>query len=150
MAHPPLHGLLDAWRTAEQRWDRSTNDADRAAAQQAVLEAWLAYNEASGSHGPDEIVLVVDESMICVAATGPTDSVLGRSASDLMGRTVFDLAAGEEQDRIGPAWEDLLRSGRLTGSLTLRGRDGSPVRTTFTARAHHPLPGLRVSRHRPR
>jgi PAS domain-containing protein len=115
----------------------------------AVLTAWEAYNRAADAFAEDEFILVADDSMTYVGAFGPTESLLGWTNEELTGRTIADVTPPDALDVMDSSWRAFVMAGRLEGVYPLQTRDGRIRLTRFTARAHHPIAGLHVSRHRP-
>jgi PAS domain-containing protein len=150
MTRPPLSALLTSWRQAELRWEQTAVDAaDMPEVRRAVLDAWESYNRAAGAFAEDEFVLVADDSMTYVGVFGPTAAMLGWTNEELTGRTIADLTPVDALDLMDASWQAFVIAGRLEGIYPLRTHDGRTITTRFTARAHHPVAGLHVSRHRP-
>lgn len=147
MSSGRLADLLQRWREAEMRWERTPHDADaNGEVRRAVIDAWRAYNEAAGSLGEDEMVLVADDSMAYVAVFGPTERVLGWPCDALVGRSISEVTPPESMALMEAHWSEFMTRGRLEGTYPLLTRDGGRVMTRFHARAHHPLPGFHTSR----
>jgi PAS domain-containing protein len=150
MSRPDLPPLLAAWRQAEGRWDATPlDDPSMPEIRRAVLRAWETYNRAAGSIAEDEVLLVADDTMTYVEAFGPTEAMLGWTNRELAGRTIADVTPTDALDLMDASWRAFVMAGRLEGLYPLRARDGRVVLSSFTARAHHPIAGLHVSRHRP-
>jgi PAS domain-containing protein len=144
-----LNRLLHEWRMAEQRWERvPAGDPEALTARDAVLRGWLAYNAAAGTFAEHDIVLLADDAMTCVSAFGPTVTVLQYEPDALVGRHVVELTPPDLREQMESTWRALIEAGRVEGETALARADGTPIMTRFTARAHHPLPGLHYSRFR--
>jgi len=141
--------LLQRWRAAERHWE-ATSPKDPAAGEAArqVVARWLAYQEAM-TEDPQELILVADGQGRYVAASANASELLGYSSDELAGRSVTDLTAPQLLHGEAQLWDDFLRAGRQEGHYRLRRRDGTLVAVAYRARAHHPIPGLYVSRLRP-
>lgn len=139
--------VLQSWRDAERRWEAThPDDPDYEWVRNAVAEPWLAYQEASGSVGPDELVLVADDHMRYVAANETAHRVLGYPSGALIGRSIADVTAPEAVEAAADTWATFLRLGRLDGEYRLIAADGTTVDVVYLARAHQPVGGLHVSR----
>src|SRR5687767_2959426 len=144
-----LDRLLADWRRAERAWgDVPAGTDGYAAARDDVLRAWREYNEAAGVFAPDELVLVIDDDMRAVAAFGAADAVLGRPADALVGARLCELVPADAHGLLDETWRRFVADGHLECELPVVSADGSRVRTSISASAHHPLPGLHVARHR--
>jgi len=150
MTRPDLPALLSTWRRAEARWEQARVDApDMPDLRQGVLIAWEAYNRAAGAFGEDEFLLVADDSMTYVGVFGPTEALLGWTNEELTGRMIADVTPPDALDLMDASWRAFVMAGRLEGVYPLWTRDQRIIATRFTARAHHPVAGLHLSRHRP-
>lgn len=144
-----LDRLLADWRRAERCLEEIPAGSDAyCAARDDVLRAWRAYNEAAGVFARDELVLVIDGDMRAVAAFGAADAVLGRPADALIGARICELVAADAHDRLDEMWLGFMADGHLETELPVVAADGSRVRTSLSASAHHPITGLHVARHR--
>ena len=150
MAHPDLSALLSSWRRAEARWEEAhVDDLDMPDLRLAVLTAWEAYNRAAGAFADDEFILVADDSMTYVGVFGPTEAMLGWTNEELTGRSIADVTPPDALDLMDASWRAFVMAGRLEGVYPLWTRDQRIMSSRFTARAHHPVAGLHLSRHRP-
>ena len=149
MAATDLPALLGAWRQAEATWERTPmGDPSMPEVRRAVLRAWEAYNRVAGTIAADEILLIADDTMTYVDVFGPSEALLGWTNAELTGRTIADLTPTDATDLMEASWREFVMAGRLEGTYPLRTRDGGIVLSQYTARAHHPIAGLHVSRHR--
>jgi len=150
MTHHDLPALLSRWRQAEVRWEQARVDApDMPDLRRGVLVAWEAYNRAAGAFADDEFILVADDSMTYVGVFGPTEATLGWTNEELTGRTIADVTPPDALDLMDASWREFVMAGRLEGVYPLWTRDHRIIASRFTARAHHPVAGLHLSRHRP-
>ena len=144
-----LPALLRRWRDAEMLWEQTPIEEDTGGAlRRAVLDAWREYNEAAGTFNDDEIVLLADDTMTYVAAFGATERVLGWSTDALVGLPIAAVTPPESLDLMASSWTEFMTKGELEGQYQLLARDGTRVTTHFRARAHQPLPGTHLARHR--
>jgi PAS domain S-box-containing protein len=141
-----LPELLAAWRTAERRWERPGTPDDVRAAALEVVAAWVAYQDAALAPAGGEFMLVADERGVLVAATSGIAPALGHEPSEVIGRTIVEIAAPELRDTTPGQWDRFLAEGRQDGRYRLRGSDGRLVWLRYQARAHHPVPGFHLSR----
>jgi PAS domain-containing protein len=149
MPSKDLPTLLQRWRDAEMQWEHTPiHDAAGGALRRAVVDAWREYNAAAGTFGEDEIVLLADDTMTYVAVFGPTERVLGWPTEALVGQPIAAVTPPESLDLMAAAWSEFITRGELEGQYQLLARNGSRVTTHFRARAHQPLPGTHLSRHR--
>jgi PAS domain-containing protein len=150
MIRPDLPVLLSRWRQAEARWEEAHVDApDMPDLRLDVLASWEAYNRAAGAFAEDELILVADDSMTYVGVFGPTEVMLGWTNEELKGRTIADVTPPDALDLMDASWRAFVMAGRLEGVYPLWTRDQRILASRFTARAHHPVAGLHLSRHRP-
>ena len=139
--------ILQSWRDAERRWEATRpDDPDYERVRNAVAEPWLAYQEASGSVEPGELVLVADDHMRYVAANETAHRVLGYPIGGLIGRSIADVTIPADVEAAMAAWATFLRLGRLDGEYRLITAGGAAVDVVYLARAHQPVGGLHVSR----
>jgi PAS domain S-box-containing protein len=144
MPTPQIHAALEAWRTAERRWEsRGTGPDDRSAAIE-VVRAWLAYQELLND--PRSFVLVVDDDGRCVAASEGIREALGYEPADVMGDAIGSIVPLDLALTAAEEWPRFLRDGRRDGAFRLRSRDGGEVWIRYEARAHQPIPGYHTSR----
>lgn len=146
MATASISTLLAEWRTAERRWERQGSPEEVRIAAEAVVRAWVAYQDASIPRDAGEFMLVADDDQTYIAATAGVTEVLGYEPSDLIGLRVEDLAAPELRDTTPGQWAQFLADGRQDGEFRLKARHGQLVSLRYQARAHHPVPGFHMSR----
>ena len=139
--------LLAAWRQAEREWEGTPADdpAYRSAAT-SVVRAWLAYQEASEKMAADSFALVADDDHRYVAVSQGVRNVLGYEPSELLGRTVEEIAAPELVSATNEQWNSFVAAGRMDGRFRLRANDGTLVELHYQARAHFPVAGFHLSR----
>jgi len=139
--------LLQSWREAERRWEAmSPDDPDYVRTRNAVAQPWLAYQEASGSVGSDELVLVADDAMRYVAANETAHRALGYPPGALIGRSIEDVTPPGRAEDAAATWATFLRLGRLDGQYRLVAAGGAVLELEYIARAHLPVAGLHVSK----
>lgn len=147
MSAPKVPELLRAWRDADRRWEAtSPDDPGYAAVRQNVLIAWMRYQEAAGSFGDSEIVLVADDDLRYVAANRNAERLLGFDEGEILGKTVADLTPDRDAGQVADLWKEFILAGRQDGHYTLRTKGGGLVRATYFARAHFPVATLHTSR----
>jgi PAS domain-containing protein len=149
MPSQDLPALLRRWRDAEMKWEQTPiRDDAMGELRRSVVEAWRDYNAAAGTFGEDEIVLLADDTMTYVAVFGPTERVLGWSCDALVGQPISAVTPPDSVDLMAASWAEFMSRGELEGQYSFLARDGSRVTTQYRARAHQPLPGTHLSRHR--
>lgn len=142
-----LQHLLSEWRVAERAWEQARpGDPGYRDAAIAVLDAWLAYQQAAEQESAGEFALVADDEHRFVAVSAGVDAALGYDPTELVGRQIEDFAAPELVSATAEQWNAFLAAGRQDGTFRLRARDGRLVRVSFQARAHYPVAGFHLSR----
>jgi PAS domain S-box-containing protein len=142
-----IQDLLSGWRAAERTWEVTpVDDPGYRPAAIAVLETWLAYQQATEQVAPGSFALVVDDDQRYVAVSDGVRAVLGYEPSELLGRQIEDIAAPELVETTPEQWAAFLASGRQDGTFQLRASDGSIKDVGFQARAHYPIAGFHLSR----
>lgn len=111
-----------------------------------VARAWLAYELGVGTYGPNEIVLVANDSRRYVAASLAAAAYLDLGTDELLGMRIEDVTCPVEREGVRARWDAFIRSGGASGSFVLWRRDGQQIPTTFRAKANTPIPGLHVTR----
>ena len=146
MGSASIAALLAEWRAAERLWERHGSPDEVGLAAEAVVRAWVAYQDASIPPGSGEFMLVAADDQTYVAATAGITEVLGYEPGELLGLRVEDLAAPELRETTPGQWTQFLADGRQDGQFRLKAKDGQPVSLRYQARAHHPVPGFHMSR----
>lgn len=146
MATASISALLAEWRAAERRWERQDSPEEVRRAAEAVVRAWVAYQDAAIPRDSGEFMLVAGDDQTYIAATAGVTKVLGYEPADLIGLRVEDLAAPELRDATPAQWAQFLADGRQDGGFRLKANDGQLVSLHYQARAHHPVPGFHMSR----
>lgn len=146
MATKSLVELLQAWRTAERRWELPARSTEVRESALDVIRAWAEYQDAALPAYTTEFMLVADDDGRYVAATQGVDRVLGYAPQELIGRAIADIAAPDLADQTPQEWAKFLADGRQDGTFRLRAASGSVVALRYQARAHHPIPGFHMSR----
>jgi PAS domain S-box-containing protein len=146
MATARVHDLLTAWREAERLWERPGSPDEVHAAALAVVEAYLAYQDAVLAPDTREFMLIVDEDQAYVGVSRAVTTVLGYPPEELLGRRITDLATGDRVEATAAQWAAFVAEGRQEGTFELRHRTGNAVALRYQARAHHPVPGFHLSR----
>jgi PAS domain S-box-containing protein len=141
-----ISSLLAEWRAAERRWERHGSADEVRLAAEAVVRAWVAYQDAAIPHDSGEFMLVAGDDQSYIAATAGITKVLGYDAGDLIGLRIEDLAAPELRETTPGQWAQFLADGRQDGRFRIRAKDGRLVSLQYQARAHHPVPGFHMSR----
>ena len=146
MGTASISGLLEEWRAAERRWEQQGSAEEVRLAAEAVVRAWVAYQDAAIPHDSGEFMLVADDDQSYIAATAGITKVLGYEPGDLIGLRVEDLAAPELRETTPTQWAQFMADGRQDGRFRIRAKDGRLVSLQYQARAHHPVPGFHMSR----
>ena len=95
--------LLSAWREAERRL-RATSRRERRAALGDLAQAWLAYELAVGTYGPEEIVLVADDWRRYVAASPTALRYLELDAQEIAGLKIDDVTSPADRQLMRQLW----------------------------------------------
>jgi PAS domain-containing protein len=134
--------ILGRWRLAERRLEASTDaQQDRSALIRDVIQAWLAYQAASSTDGPDEIVLIADRNRRYVAASDNAASLFGRDPVGLC----IDEVSPQRADELESTWEAFASNRSMEGEYEVLGSADRIVRIRYRAFADVPLPGLFAS-----
>ena len=150
MLRPTIHEALNAWRAAERHWEATPpDDPAYRAASIAVIAAWLTYHAPTEVAEPGSFVLVADEEHRFVAVSDGVRTTLGYEPSDLLGKSIEDIAPPDLAARTPAQWRQFLADGRQDGDFRLVAADGREVALRFQARAHYPIAGYHLSRLRP-
>ncbi len=146
MATASISTLLAEWRAAEREWERQASPDDVRLAAEAVVRAWVAYQDAAVPRDSGEFMLVAGDDHVYIAATSGITMILGYEPNDLIGLRVEDLAAPDLRETTPGQWRQFLADGRQEGQFWLTAKDGRIVSLQYLARAHHPVPGFHMSR----
>ena len=141
------HLLLDRWREAERRWN--SMGADAAGWNDAaldVVQAWLAYQVALGSVTGDDVLLVLDDGLRVVAASGMIEAVLGYRQPELMDHYLTDFVDSPAARVLGARWRRLRETGRQTWLQPVMASDGRNLCATFEVQADFPIAGFHLCR----
>ena len=150
MLRPTIHEALNAWREAERRWEAmDPDDPAYRTASIAVVAAWLTYHARTEDADPGSFVLVADEEHRFVAVSNGVRSTLGYEPTDLLGKSIEEIAPPDLAARTPAQWQQFLSDGRQDGAFRLLASDGREVALRFQARAHYPIAGYHLSRLRP-
>ena len=146
-SRPTIHGLLEAWRAAERRWEATDpSDPGYRAASIAVIGAWLAYQTPVEEAETGSFVLVVDEDQRYVAVSDGVRAILGYEPADLLGRRIEDLAPPDLVNATPDQFRQFVTEGRQDGEFRLMTVDGREVPLRVQARAHYPIARYHLSR----
>ena len=85
MANPSIQLLLADWRSAERRWELHGSPDEVRLAADAVVRAWVAYQDATIPRGSGEFMLVAGDDQTYVAATAGVTEVSAMSQMNYSG-----------------------------------------------------------------
>lgn len=150
MLRPTIHEALNAWRAAERRWEATPpDDPGYRSASISVIAAWLTYHAPNEEAEPGSFALVADDDHRFVAVSDGVKATLGYEPTDLLGKSIEDIAPHDLAARTPAQWQAFLAEGRQDGEFRLLASDGREVSLRFQARAHYPIAGYHLSRLRP-
>ncbi len=89
-------------------------------------------------------ILVTDDDARYVDANPAACEMTGYDRHELMGLSLWDVAALEDPEDVRAAWWEFLSTGEGNGLFPLRKKDGTVITAEFRAKSHI-LPGIHLS-----